>query len=792
MFSIQFKHAIRNLQRSKAFSLINIIGLSLGIASSVTIFLLVVHQLNYDRFNEKGDRIFRITTSSSDYNANVSMAVVPALRSAFPEFEHVTQVYGQAAGLITIGANRFAEKNYAFADDQFTSIFDLNWLEGNRATALSEPNAIVLTKSLEQKYFGTEKALGRLLTLDNQHALKVTGVIADLPGNTQLPFSFLVSFATVSRDLQAQGAMSQFYWINGGSFAYVLLPANLSASEVQARIPALMQKTWGADIAKNSTLLLQPLFEVPFDTRYINNIVAPTSKNVYYSLLAVGLLIIIIACINFINLTSTQAVRRAREMGIRKILGSSRKQLMIQLLMETSVLIFLSTLVSLILVYMGLDAIGSSLDIRFELQRMITPQIVVYFLCFLVGLVALAGLYPAFIQSAFNPARSLAGKISGGRGKAAVRSSFVAIQFAVSQALIIGTLVIAYQMDFLQNKELGYDKDSMVSFEVPDAAKRSLIADKISGLPGVMGISFSSAPPAYDNSYTNFNYPGMNEGKDDVTEVKSVDENYFSLFKLQMIAGTPVIPNQKTDADSVYDIVVTQTLIRKMRIQDPTTAPGKQINFNGRWIGTITGVVQDFQNGSKKNKIAPCILTYRASNFQVACVKLSPERQGGSLSAIDKAWSSLFPDRVFQYEFMDTYIRSLYRQESRQYLVFRLFALIAILIGSLGLFGLIRFTAAQRVKEVGIRKVLGASVTGILRLFTMDFGRLICIAFVFAAPVAWYVMSNWLGNFAYKIDIGPKVFLLAGASSALIAFGAIGYQVVSAARRNPALSLRSE
>lgn len=793
MFKNYFKTGWRAISRYKSYSIINIFGLTLGIASCLVIFLIVQYELGYDKFHKKASRIYRVTLNAIDFNPSVSMAVVPAIRNDFPELEEVSQVWYQQSGLITVGQTKYDEKDFAFADGYLPSVFDYDWMEGNPKNALAEPNSVVLTEHIAYKYFGNKEAMGRMIRLENQYNLKVTGVIKDLPGNTHLPFNFLVSFETVRKEREKMGALSAFYWISGGSFAYIVVPENYKISQVQNRMHGFIEKNWGKDIAKEARLPLQPLADIHFDQRYLNNTISTTtSRETYYALAAVAVLIIIIASINFINLATAQAIRRAKEVGVRKVLGSSRSQLVAQFLGETTLMVLAASVLAVIATAFFLPQAATWLHIKIGVSRLLQPSVFGVTFAVLLSVILLAGLYPAFIQSAFRPVEALKSRqVLSFRGLT-LRKSLVVLQFAISQIMIVGTLVVAYQMDFFQNRNLGFDKEAVISFNIPDQNKNEVLRQQLESDPGIKTISFSSGAPVLNGNFTGFISPEAGIIKDDVTEIKFIDEPYTDMFALKMLAGTKVRRNNASEKDTVYDVVVNETMIHKIGIRDPQRALGKHIVLNGNWHATITGVVQDFQSESKHKKIRPCVLLYRADNFYMASVKLQPSNMIKTIAGIDKLWSALFPDNIFSYEFLDDHIAAWYSQEQKEYTAFKLFSGVAILIGCMGLYGLVAFAAAQRTKEVGIRKVLGASLPDIIFLFSREFVFLIAVAFVIAAPVAYYVMHSWLQSFAYQVTVGVNIFVIAILSSVVIAACTIAYQAVKAGIANPVKSLRTE
>lgn len=787
MIKNYFKTALRSIARYKLYSTLNILGLALGIGSCIIIFLVVKYELAYDCFNKKADRIYRVTLNAIDFNPSVSMAITPAMRTSFPELEQVSQVWHRSQGLITIGQTRYLEKGYAFADAQFPKIFDYDWLSGNAGTALSDPNSVVLTQAMATKYFGDKDPMGQLIRLDNEYTLKVTGVIKDPPGNTSIPFLFLVSFETVKKEVQ--GMMNQFYAIAGGN-TYILVPPGYDIENIHKRIPAFIEKHWGKDLAKEARLPLQPLKDIHFDQRYLNQDVIPTiSKDTYWALSVIAIFIIVIACINFINLATAQAIRRAREIGVRKVLGSSHAQLVGQFLGETCLMVIMGLILAILGVMLFLPQLAQWLDIKVAAKQLAAPGTLAIIFFVTISMILLAGLYPAFIQSAFNPITSLKSKVSVSAGGLSLRKGLVVLQFVISQMMIVGTLVVAYQMDFLKNRDLGFDKDAVVSVSVPDQAKREVLRQQLMSNRGVKDISLASGTPANSFSYTDFSSPELGITKPDVTEMKFVDDNYISMFKLNILAGENI--TKKSDTDTTREALVNETMMQELNISDPKQILGKHILLNG-WNTTVKGVIQDFQSESKHKKRRPCALLYESRGFYTACIKLQPAGMQQTIADINKSWSALFPDELFQYEFLDEHIANWYRQEEKEYTAFKLFAGIAILIGCLGLYGLVAFAAAQRIKEVGIRKVLGASFTNIVFLFSKEFALLIGLAFCIAAPLSYYVMHGWLQHFAYQVHINAGVFIAAILVSFMVAGSTIAWQAIKAAIANPVKSLRTE
>lgn len=789
MFTNYLKIALRNIRRNISYTVLNVAGLTLSIASCLVIFLIVKNELTYDQYHTKSDRTYRVTLNAIDFNPSVSMAVTEKMRADFPELEHVSQFWWQGENMLQIGeSERFKENGMAYADGQFAGIFDFEWVDGNPKTALSEPNTVVLTKTLAKKYFGDKPAMGQVIRMNNWKNLQVTGIIEDLPPNTHFPFTWLVSFETIRKDI-GEGALQEFYWIGGG-YTYIVIPENYSIAQLEKQIPAFLKKNWGEGIAKEARLPMQPLKEIHFDQRYLHSAIMPTtSRNTYIALAVVALFILITACINFINLATALAARRIKEVGIRKTLGALRGQLIRQFLGETTMLVLLAVTLGFTAAYILLPTLANWLDMRITVAEFWQPLTLLALGGITIIVILLAGLYPAFVQSAFRPAISLKSGAGMNFRGLTLRKSLVFLQFAISQILIIGTLIVAKQMDFFRNQDLGFNKEAVVSFYLPNQDKREVIAQQLKADPGVKDISFSSGAPVGNGGFGPFSAPHLGITKDDVTELKFVDEHYLDLFDIKLLAGEKI--KIRPVRDSPISVLVNQTLIDKLGITNPQKAIGEHFRQGGETL-IIAGVVQDFQSESKHKARRPCILSYEKDAFYTANVKLEPATMRQTISRIGKIWTATFPNEVFSYDFLDESIASMYKQEQKAYTAFRLFSILAIIIGCLGLYGLVAFAAVQRTKEVGIRKVLGASMPDIVLLFAKEFLLLIAIAFVIAAPVAWYIMNNWLDNFAYRIPIDAFTFVVAILVSFVIAAITIGHQAVKAAFANPVKSLRSE
>lgn len=780
MLKNYFTIAYRILLQSKSYTFINVTGLALGIMSAMVIFLIVKNELSYERFNKKADRTYRVTLYSGDYNSSVSFAIAPSFKTDISETENVSQYFLQEDALIKVDDNLYHVDRYAYADDQFMKVFDFEWIEGNPLTGLNEPNAIVLTESLAKKFFGTTDVLGKVLRLDNKSDLHVTGVMKDLPSNTHFLFSFLVSWKTIEKDVQ-----NRPFWAIEGGYLYITLPDAIDSRRVSEQLDTFLKKNWGEEIAKETDLVLQPLREIHFDQRYLQQVSMPRSKESVFGLAAIAVFIIITVSINFVNLTTAKAIKRIKEVGIRKALGAYKTQLISQALVEITLLVTISIVIALAGIFAFTPMTASLLNVTIDYDQLLNREFILTLMSIAITIIVLAGLYPAIMQSAYRPISALKNS-SSGMGKMSLSgSALIVVQFSISQLLIIATIVAGTQMDFFVNQDLGFEKDAIVTFSA--GKNNDVLYSEIKNLSGVQDVSRGSASPAHNVNFQSFTCTECGMTGSDVVEIKEVDENYMSMFRIKLLSGESFV--KKTGKDSIYHVLVNETLIKKMGIQDVQKALGKLVMV-GKTPTIIQGVIKDFQSGSKHTKIGAVMLVYRNDRNNQFSVRLNASNIPETLAAIDKIWTSLNPEYLFTYEFLDERIANMYKQELQTYNAIRIFSGIAIVIGCLGLYSLVSWMAVQRTKEIAIRKVLGSSVRGIVLLFYKQFIWLLVVAFVIAAPLGWYVMNQWLSEFAYHIDISPFIFIVSILTTVAVATLTIGYQTVKAAMANPAERLK--
>jgi putative ABC transport system permease protein len=802
------KTAWRNLLRNKSYAAINIIGLAIGIASCMLIFLIIQFESSFDKFHSKKDHIYRVLTVFNNPDgvhpsSGTPLPIAEGLRIDFPQLKEVAAILRNDGSHYSIGNSskgeaikKFKENDAYYAEPQFFNIFDFGWLAGDKKTALSEPNTVVLTQDEAEKFFGNwHDAIGKIIRYENKTDLKVTGILKNTPANTDFPLKLVVSYATMT----TKGG--DFYgnrqdWVStfGDHNCYVVLPDNISAAQFDKNLKAFVKKHKPADYVKDG-FQLQALADMHYNTDVSVYSYHPFSKQLLNAISLIGLFLLIIACVNFINLATAQAVNRSKEVGIRKVLGSNRNQLVMQFISETLIITLFAVVLAIALAEIALPMLNKLLEIKLTNAFIIDPVLLSFLLGIIISVTLLSGLYPAMVLSGFNPISALKNKIVAGRTSGiSLRRALVVFQFCIAQVLVIGTLVIIHQMSYFKNKSLGFDKDAILTVPFPgdslSKSKLSTLRDQLLSQPGIKDISYSFASPSDDNGWgSDFKYNNAPKQTNFSAQLKWADAEYFNLYKLQFVAGQPY-----SKGDIIHGYVVNETLIKKLGIRDPREAIGKYIKLwdDKKKYAPITGVVKDFNIGSLKNPIQPVLMSSWKNVYQKINIKVQPQNITQTLASIEKLWNNTFPDGMYEYQFLDEKIASFYKSEDQLSQLYKIFAGIAIFISCLGLYGLVSFMAVQRTKEVGIRKTLGASVASIVYLFSKEFTLLIIIAFAFSAPIGWYFMNKWLQDFTYHIPLGPGIFLLAIIASVAIAWITVGYKAIMAALANPVKSLRSE
>lgn len=799
MIKNYFKTALRNLSRHKNNSIINIAGLMVGFAAFLLIFLVIQYEKSFDDFHGNKNNIYRVVRIGKnpvnrEYRNGVPFPVTQTLRMDYPQLANAAAIYGNRDVQVNVLApdgstlKKFKEGNGVFvAEPQFFKMFDFSLAEGNRSNAISEPYTALLTKDIASKYFGDWKsAQGKTLKIFG-FTVKVTGILNDPPSNTDFPLSVVVSYATLVKNVD----MNNWVNISDENYCFVQLPSDYSPGQFNKLLAGFVDKHI-KPVNPNYDLSLQPLNEIHFDERYGNFNGRTFSRDLILALSLIGLFLLIIACVNFINLTTAQAINRAREVGVRKALGGNRVQLIFQFLGETGLITFLALIGSIIVVFICLPFLNNLLEIHLSISILYSTKFILFIVCALLGVTFLSGFYPAMVLSGFNSVNVLKSSMITNSKGISFRRGLVVFQFVIAQALIIGTLVVASQMNYFRNADMGFDKEAIINAGFPgdslSLTKTNLLRNELFNVPGIENVSLSSfAPTEGGGWYTDLRQPDNHTNNPDlIVCMKPADTTYFRLYNLHLVAGRIYFPS-----DTMREFVVNETVVKKIGIQNPQDAIGKLINVNGKTC-PIVGVVKDFHVYSLRDPIGPIVMTTIKDAYGLANIKLNMSKAKTVIAAMENIWSKNFPEYVFEYRFLDQSVADYYKQEDQLSILYKIFSGIAIFISCLGLYGLISFMAVQRKKEIGIRKVLGAPIKNIVIMLSKEFTILITIAFLIASPIAWYFMHQWLQQYTYRIMLGLWFFVVTILCSLCIAWLTVGYTAIKAAIANPVKSLRTE
>ncbi len=796
MLKNYFKITLRNLYRNRLSTFINLFGLSVGISACLLIFLLVKYEISFDSFHKKSDRTYRVLretaeTSGQDFSSSAPYPMYEALMNDFPELERVTQVFPGTEYQLSIDDDIWIEEYVAFADSAFFDVFDFRLIAGNSSTALKRPNSIVISETVAKNHFGDVSPIGKTIKLQGIIELNVTGIVQDAPKNSHFPYAVLVSRASFAKELI--GDLAYDHWGASVGFTnYVVLPLGMSPEDFDQRLVDFPAKYLSESDAQKTKFFLQPLAEIHTDTRYANTNPGYTIDPSYLWILgATGFFILSLACINFINLSTAIAIRKSKEVGVRKTLGASRTQLIVQYLGEAFLLTFAAALIALGIVERVLPILNQFLDAGLAFNLLSDSTTLSFVVVVLLFVAFSSGLYPAWILSGYKPVVALKNKItSTSISSLFLRKGLVTFQFAISQVLIIGTIVVGSQMNFFRSTSLGFDKENIITMSLGDndPVRLETFKNRLLTNSSVRQVSYALGAPTSENDIgTNFSVEGHEEDLD--ARLKAVDFDYKDTFGLNLVAGRWLLDNNPESNGEEF--VINTVAVRSFGFASAEEALGKQIGF-GPTGGPIVGVVEDFHMKPLHEAIQPVVMTKYQRFYFEAGIKINDANTSETLQFIEATWKETFPGYIFSYKFLDDALEKNYASEQKIYTLFRIFSGISICIGCLGLFGLISFMVIQKTKEIGVRKVLGASVSSILVLFSNDFLKLLLIAFILAAPLSWYVMNEWLSGFAYRIDLSPKYLIWGGIINVIIALITIGYQAMKAAIVNPVESLRDE
>lgn len=791
-----FKTALRTLQRNKAYTLVNIFGLTLGIACAILIFSLVKFHLSFDDFHQGKERVYRVLTAvqsnKEEYQPGVPPPLAEAMLADYSFVEKAGRVATFKDQLVTVlqpdSTKKFQEEaGFSFADPSFFDVMQYPLLQGS---LMAEPNTTVITQRVAEKYFGKTNPIGRIIRIinrfnNNKLDFRVTGILQNLPGNTDRRQEIYLSYENL-HSFHSGFAKDNWYQTSALHQSYLRLKPGITAEIMNTSFPAFSNKYYDPQQDERFQFRLQPMHDIHFNTKIDGKV----DRQHLWALSLTGLFLIVTACVNFINLATAQALSRSKEIGIRKALGSLRLQLFRQFIMETAIIATAAMILAFVLALFMLPYVNRLFGTELSINLFSDLQLMLFLPLLLLAVIFFSGSYPGLILAGFQPVMALKGKISHRHaGGLNVRKGLVVTQFAISQLLIIGTLVIANQMRYAKHADLGFRKDAVVMLPVPvrDQAATGALNALLAAAPGVEGVTFCGEEPAGHETYiTNIRYAGRQEPEDFAIYLKGADSRYVPVFNLQLAAGRNLSP-----IDTSREYLVNETTVKKLGLSSPQQAINQPVRIDGRQ-GLIVGVVKDFHNRSFHEPIIPVCMTSGLGWYGRCAVKVDAGRLSSVMPAIEAAWSKAFPDHLYKYDFLDEKIARFYQLDDMLLRLIQFFALVAVLIGCMGLYGLVSFMAAQKTKEVGVRKVLGASVQSILWLFGKEFGKLLLLAFAIAAPLAWYVMNHWLQNFVYRIQIGVGIFALAILVTLVVAILSVAYRSVQAALTNPMRSLRSE
>ncbi len=786
--------AVKHLRKQRVFSVINILGLTVGITCCFMIFLFIMNELSYDDFHKNGKNIYRVMRVGNNNGERRNVPYLsppygPTLINDYPDAVQASVRLMRDNDLISYDNISFNEKNIYLADKNFFEFFDFRLTKGNSATVLKEPNSIVLSETTAKKYFGNDEPIGKILQFNKDQQLKVTGICKDVPVNSHLQFDMVIPLELL-RPMQPDWFTQ---WPSNGLFTYIQLNPNVDPKQFEKHFPAFMDKYLGdyyASAGFKMGLTIQPLSDVYFTTDALDN-VKHGNKKMVYIFMCIAILILVIACINFINLATARATDRSKEVGLRKVLGAVRRQLFSQFMLESILYATVACILSIGLVQLLMPAYSNLLG--YQLPSFWGNPIVYIFLVAVILIVGLlAGSYPALLLSSFSPIESLKGKLKVGKSGSFFRKALVVFQFGISVLLIISVVIIMSQMNYMRNTDLGFNKEQTMIVRFDNLAisrKKSQFKNELKTIPAVQNVSLMSGEPGGFHDGYGFEAEGKSQ-EQLIFRTEYADWDFAKTLGLKIIAGRDLSENFKTD--SLQSVLINRTAANTLGYT-PEQAIGKWIkNLSKDSLRrTIIGVVEDYHFSSMKSRIEPLVIS-PGTDKRLALIRLKTSQLPSAIAAIKKMYTNVAPDYPFEYSFLDEQFDKAYKTESKQQSVLSIFSMIAIFIACLGLFGLASYTAIKKTKEIGIRKVLGSSVQNIILLLSKDLLKPVLIGTAIAIPIGYYAMNKWLQGFAYRINFHWWMFAIAVVVAVTIALLTVGLQALKAAIANPIKSLRTE
>lgn len=789
-----FLSAIRNLAKNKTYAAINIAGLALGIACCVTIFVLVRFETSFDSFHSKADRIYRVNlnqqhTTGRELNGYNFYPLGEAIRAEVSGLEAVTSMHHNRNFQFRVEDNMYEEKHAFFVDTAYFDVFDGKWLAGNPERALSQPNTVVVTNDFAEKYLGgIEKAMDTIFVFDNKLTLKVTGVLKAPPFNTDMPYSMLISYASLPEYLPE--SEDNWEWVGWGA-AFIALSEGTETNQIYLQLNKIKEKYLEKETAQNTAFFLMHLDDNHDRNGNYNSFTYDFPIFVMMLLSVIVGMIAFIACINFINLATAQSLNRAREVGIRKTLGSSRFQLILQYMSEAFVITLIAVIVGLALATIPMNLINAQAGRDYLNFHFFQQPVIVLFLSGITLLITLlAGFYPAFILSGFKPVKALKGKINTGKPKGLnLRRGLVITQFLGAQILILVTVIMIHQINYFKERPIGFDADEIVMAYLPDTTKDiTFFKQQLAQNPNIQSFTLGGRGAPWLNANVVQFHGEKGEDYKDNAVIHYADEQYLATFERKLLAGKNFSEDQ---ASSASEVIVNQTLVEVLGIENPEEAVGAVFTLEEEEV-LIRGVIKDFYTNALSNKIDPLVLQYDPSKFIAVRIKIAPTYIAETLEFIETAWKETYPDYVYRFSFLNEELDRQYRFFDVVLGFMEPFSFLAIFIGCMGLYGLISFMAVQRTKEIGIRKVLGATISQIMIMFTKESLWLIVIAFVIAAPLGYFLGQALLMELPERVNPGFNLFVITLLGSLLIAWLTVCYRSFRAAMANPTESLRHE
>ncbi len=796
MFKNYFKTAFRNLLKHKMHAFINILGLVIGIACCLIILLFVQDELSYDRFHAGADDMYRIVSKAEVGGRTVNLPTSPApmaraMKNDFPEVISAVTVADMRKSLMVYNDRQFYENGIILADSTLFDVFSFNLLKGNPKTALADVHSVILSEETAKKYFGGDDPMGKVIRMENKFDLKVTGIV-EKPRQSHFTFDMLIPIQILN-EIIAEGYTR--FWVDLSNYTYFRLGKNASPSDLEAKLPAFVEKYCGNDLRKYGVKwepTFQSLTDIHLYSKFEVDIGTPGDIKYVYIFSAIALFVLLIACLNYMNLSTARSANRAKEVGLRKVVGANRGELMRQFLIESLVLTFIGLTLAVGVVLLSLSCFNAF--IGKELSLFDNP---VLFIAGILGITVfigvLAGSYPAFFLSSFNPIDVLKGKFKAGAKSAGFRMALVIIQFTISIILIISTAMVYKQLRFIQNKKLGFNKEQVIVVPMRDPslqAKYESIRAEIGRIPSVTGVAASSDMPCRGKMVNLFVPEGAKDNEGQAMQSYRVDYDFIDVMGMEMAQGRKFSKDMKTDEAQAF--IINETAAKSLGWEQPIGKRWKWVSGDGNREGTVIGVVKDFHTMSLHQPVEPVVMCINRDEWNNAIIRFQTDNVLQTVGAIETKWKAIDPSRPFEYYFYDEVFEDLYRTENKLMAVVGYFSMLAIFVACLGLFGLASFTAEQRTKEMGIRKTLGATMANIVLLLSKEFTKWVIIANVIAWPAAYYAMDHWLQNFAYRTDIGIAVFIASGTAALLIALLTVSFQSVKTALANPIESLRYE